>query len=106
MDASADHFECHRNICRVNVEEPTELLRPTDFARLHAPGKAARRTELLRSLEKCGTSLERSVAAHSLNDGARDVGELRHEYGVTTGDVRAALALIDGKDSERLPRQR
>jgi len=81
----------------------TQLFRPTDFVRLHTPGKTARGTELLRSFEKCGTSLERFVASHSLNGGARDEAELRDECGVTMGDVGVALALIDGKDTERLP---
>src|SRR6267378_2615595 len=102
MYASTDQLRCHRHICRVKLEELTELFRPTDFVCLHAPGKAARRTELLRSFEKCGTSLERLVASHSLNGGARHVGELRDECGVTRGDVGVAVALIDGKDSERL----
>src|SRR5450432_2471288 len=103
MDASADQLNCHRHVCRVKLEELTELFGPTNVICLHAPGKAARPTELLRSFEKCGTSLQRFVASHSLNGGARDVGELRDERGVTTGDLGMAFALIDGKDSERLP---
>src|SRR6267378_5276243 len=103
MDTSADQLKCHRHICRVKLKEPAELFGPTDFVCLHAPGKAARRTELLCSFEKCGTSPERFVAAHSLNGGARDLGELRDECGGTVDDVGVALAPIDGKDSERLP---
>src|ERR1700732_4664819 len=106
MDTSADQLECHRHICRVKGKELTELFRPTNFVRLHAPGKVVRRTELLRSVEKCGTALERLVASHSLNGSARHMGELRDECGVTTGEVGVARALKDGKDSERLAGQR
>src|SRR6267142_5183694 len=102
MDTSADQLKCQRHIGRVKREELTQLFRPTDFVRLHTPGKTARGTELLRSFEKCGTSLERFVASHSLNGGARDEGELRDVCGVKTGMVGLALALKDGKDSERL----
>src|SRR6267142_3614332 len=103
MDTSADQLKCQRHIGRVKREELTQLFRPTDFVRLHTPGKTARGTELLRSFEKCGTSLERFVASHSLNGGARDEAELRDECGGTVDDVGVALAPIDGKDSERLP---
>src|SRR5882672_1756601 len=106
MYASTDQLRCHRHICRVKLEELTELFRPTDFVCLHAPGKAARRTELLRSFEKCGASLERCVASHALNGIARDVDELRDVCGVTTEEVGVALALIDGKDSEGFPGKR
>src|SRR5580692_5465324 len=83
VDASADHLEGHRSICRPKLEKPTELLRPDDFVRLYVPGKAAGRTQLLCSFEKCRTSPERFVAAHSLNGGARDVSELRDQRSVT-----------------------
>jgi hypothetical protein len=54
---------------------------------------------LLRSFEKCGTSLEFLVASHSLNGGAREVGELPDVCNVKTRVLGVALALIDGKDS-------
>ena len=51
----------------------------------------------------CRLPVETGTEDNSLNGGARYVGELPDECGVTTSDVGVALALIDGKDSERLP---
>src|SRR2546429_9770447 len=78
MNSRSDQFErqCH---LRIKLEDAIELLRPGDFLRCHAPGKAADATQMLCFSKERFTSLQRRFAQCSLDGYAGDVGNLREE---------------------------
>src|SRR5437763_14796562 len=100
MDSRSDQFERHCHL-RIKLEDAIELLRPGDFIRSHAPGKAADATQMLCFRKERFTALQRRFAQGPLDGYAGNVGNLRDEILLYLGWARW-FAVKNRKGSEHL----
>ncbi len=98
MNSGTDAFQRYERP-RLKIKNAIELLRPDDFVRGHAPGKAAGPTETLAFGEKCFAASQLFFIDVTLNCDSDNVAGVFNQFQV--GRIRAAhFTVINGERAQ------